>query len=99
MGWRRVTFSSEQLVRGAGLRLHEEFKLAFIALGAPRQMVLASRGLRPGGDVEFYFSPETATLAGPIIAKYAATECSPPDRMGLRHEIGHDGVLDELLQS
>lgn len=47
----------------------------------------------------YYFSPDAAAIAMPLIAIYAGVECEAPSRSAVRAVAGRDGVMDACFPS
>jgi hypothetical protein len=89
-GWYRVTFSAEDVAFGKDINLTSAFLELFRALGSPEGCSLFS-----GPELwvrDYYFSPDAANLAMPLIQSYAGIACSAPRKSAIDLVIGRAGV-------
>jgi hypothetical protein len=82
MSWYVATFTSAQVQGMQHMALLSAFADAMVKARGPNDAALFSRAISaPDGiGAEVFFSPGAARIAPHLLAKYAATSCSPPPR-------------------
>jgi len=86
MNWYMVEFSVEQAAAGGPNRLLLDFKNCFDANGRPKTAAMFY-GKNSLGRV-YYFSPDAATIALPVITACHGVECIAPAKTDLALSFG-----------
>ncbi len=97
--WYKVTMAhSEAGMFGRGKKLQDAFAILFVVTKAPHNAAMFGRRASDFETYDYFFSPDAASIAGPLLESYSAVKCSRPaydDYISLL--VGHSGAADVLL--
>ena len=81
--WTTITIKAEETEIADERRLHQEYSLHLEREGRPDGAVIYWRSDGDGVRV-YYFSPEAATIAGPLLEPFSPRLVTSPDLPALR---------------
>ena len=84
--WKMVEMTSTQVKKYQHGRLQDAFAEAYRLAGAPADAAMFSR--REGGRWRYYFSPEAARIAAPLLDLWRAVDVPPPQADGAKLMVG-----------
>ncbi len=96
MKWYQIPLNTEQLAKGQGQRLKDEFKEIYDEEEAPEEMALFSGAGDEGGRV-YYLSPGAVKYALIILTYYSGDRCEAPSADAVELELGSEDAKTRLF--
>ena len=78
MGWKRVTFSADDMTAGKASKLEHEFKVRKSEHGDPPGAVMYDTD-RSSRGVNCYFTPKAVEIAFTLLEQWGAEDCEEPN--------------------
>lgn len=89
MGWMKLSMTPDNIGAGLDRKLRSEFDGIWKSITRPRgAAMLSSRA----NERDYYFTPEAVAVLHPVLVRYGAAPCRPPDPADVTSPSANDSV-------
>jgi hypothetical protein len=96
LSWYRVVLSFDDIAAGRHIALLSAFNSLLVSAGFPSKGTAILEAIDHDSEHVYYFTPDAAAMAAPLIAHYSGVACAAPGRSSVKPHLTVDPDLSGI---